>query len=87
MPSGKQNVSDLSDELQSFKLEYKNTLCAINQQLENLSTKEDLNNFKTGLATKKDIELIKQEINNVLNSKELEEKINDKIKQDIGHRT
>ena len=81
MPSGKPNVSDLSDELQTLKVEYKSTLCAIKQQLDILPTKEDLNTLKTGLATKNDIELIKQEINNVLNSKELEEKIDDKIKQ------
>ena len=82
MPTNhKPNVNDINEDLQAFKGKLDSTLGAIQKQLTNIITKDDLNDLKTGLATKNDVELIKQQIFKILDSKELEDKIKEKISQ------
>ena len=82
MPANhKPNVIDINEDLQAFKGKLDSTLGAIQQQLTNIINKDDLNDLKKGLATKNDIELIKEQIFKILDSKELESKIKEKISQ------
>ena len=75
MPT-KPNINDLNEELQSLKADLNNTMSALHKKLDSLPNKEDLSALETKLTSTTDVV---EAIREVLNSKEFESKIQEKI--------